>query len=517
MEEMRVELAALTRKELQSLAKQEGIRANGRSADIIETLLQAAFPEFFPESCDAEPRRNTTGVTPLRGSGASVPRLNVDAPAATGNAAALLMSPRMAAIGSARRVVSTQPRTAGAAAASLGPAPSASAAGSLAAAAPGPPPTPLQKPARRTVDERSIDDSDKQLEALVERCLRIANPDAPESLLHGPEPAKRWLQQNIAGPLKRAAAARSGAASSSSSICAAAGYCHKSLLLYGPSGCGKTELVHALARDMGANLLYIPAGDLLKSCQEQSQRLLRAIMRVARRVSPCVVCFDDAHRSFPAGSRSPSQQRMLVELTVQLQQLADMQQQLQERQQQRCSGGGSAADAPGLMSPASKGPRPAWGAVQGGKQQQKPEEQVQRQHSAKQQQPGYASLGGPVVVVFASRHPEALDPSLLGLLQLRLLLDVPAGESREELLLSWLMEKEAAVGVNDVEQLARDTEGFSCSDLLQLCTEAAMRPLQERARRAICMRDFEAAFLKVTPSVPPQRRAQLLAWTGAQQ
>jgi hypothetical protein len=27
----------------------EGIRANGRSADIIDTLLQAAFPEFFPE------------------------------------------------------------------------------------------------------------------------------------------------------------------------------------------------------------------------------------------------------------------------------------------------------------------------------------------------------------------------------------------------------------------------------------------------------------------------------------
>jgi hypothetical protein len=72
-----------------------------------------------------------------------------------------------------------------------------------------------------------------------------------------------------------------------------------------------------------------------------------------------------------------------------------------------------------------------------------------------QQQPGYASLGGPVVVVFASRHPEALDPSLLGLLQLRLLLDLPAAESREELLLAWLMEREAAVGVNDVEQLAR--------------------------------------------------------------
>jgi hypothetical protein len=60
-----------------------------------------------------------------------------------------------------------------------------------------------------------------------------------------------------------------------------------------------------------------------------------------------------------------------------------------------------------------------------------------------------------VVVIFASRHPEALEPSLLGLLQLRLLLDLPAAESREELLLSWLMAREAAVGVNDVEQLAR--------------------------------------------------------------
>jgi hypothetical protein len=79
---------------------------------------------------------------------------------------------------------------------------------------------------------------------------------------------------------------------------------------------------------------------------------------------------------------------MLVELTVQLQQLADMQQQqMQERQQQqqqqRSSGGGSTADAAGVMSPASKAARPAWGGVLGSKAQHKPEEQVQRQHSAK--------------------------------------------------------------------------------------------------------------------------------------
>jgi hypothetical protein len=114
--------------------------------------------------------------------------------------------------------------------------------------------------------------------------------DAPESLLHGPEPAKRWLQQNLAAPLKRAAAARSGSASSSS-LCAAAGYCHKSLLLYGPSGCGKTELVHALARDMGANLLYIPAGgcSTLFSCVSGLVWLVTTATAARDRLMLCMI------------------------------------------------------------------------------------------------------------------------------------------------------------------------------------------------------------------------------------
>lgn len=71
------------------------------------------------------------------------------------------------------------------------------------------------------------------------------------------------------------------------------------------------------------------------------------------------------------------------------------------------------------------------------------------------QQPGYASLAGPIVVVFASRHPEALEPSLVQLLHWRLLLDLPSIDTREDMLLGWLMEKEAALGVQDVEKLAR--------------------------------------------------------------
>jgi ATP-dependent 26S proteasome regulatory subunit len=61
----------------------------------------------------------------------------------------------------------------------------------------------------------------------------------------------------------------------------AAGYCSRSLLLHGPSGSGKTELVHAVAAEMGANLLYVPGGEsLLKTYQQEGHRLLRALFAV---------------------------------------------------------------------------------------------------------------------------------------------------------------------------------------------------------------------------------------------
>jgi hypothetical protein len=52
-------------------------------------------------------------------------------------------------------------------------------------------------------------------------------------------------------------------------------------------------------------------------------------------------------------------------------------------------------------------------------------------------------------------RPDALDGALLQQLPVQLGLDLPCAEAREDLLMGWLMEREAAVNVQDVELLAR--------------------------------------------------------------
>jgi hypothetical protein len=180
---------------------------------------------------------------------------------------------------------------------------------------------------------------------------------------------------------------------------------------------------------------------------------------------------------------------MVVELGVQLQQLADLQSALEaaSRQQQpppsalkasrpsnstSGGGGGGAASASrrsqkggsssggGSADSTSSGLRPMWGFF-GCKSKSKkqmdlspdsPEQQQQQQGVGPHQ---FAKMGGPVVVVFVSEAPELLDGGLLGQLPVSMGLGLPGLEGREELLMGWLMEREAAVNVNDVEALAR--------------------------------------------------------------
>jgi len=91
---------------------------------------------------------------------------------------------------------------------------------------------------------------------------------------------------------------------------------------------------------------------------------------------------------------------------------------------------------------------------------------------------------GQVIVVAATNRPFDLDDAALRRFSRRLLVDLP-DEGQRAIILQLFLEKESVEKGTvdweglDVLELARDLEGFSGSDLRNLCTAAAMQPVRE--------------------------------------
>eukprot|EP01147_Barroeca_monosierra_P002862 gene2862-5697_t len=66
-----------------------------------------------------------------------------------------------------------------------------------------------------------------------------------------------------------------------------------SIVISGPSGCGKTHLCQHLGRSLGCNILAPTLADVVKGEFGESEREISELFEQARRLSPCIIIFDD--------------------------------------------------------------------------------------------------------------------------------------------------------------------------------------------------------------------------------
>uniref|UniRef100_A0A0K0DDE6 AAA domain-containing protein n=1 Tax=Angiostrongylus cantonensis TaxID=6313 RepID=A0A0K0DDE6_ANGCA len=118
-----------------------------------------------------------------------------------------------------------------------------------------------------------------------------------------------------------------------------------------------------------------------------------------------------------------------------------------------------------------------------------------------------------VLVIGATNRPYELDDAVLRRFPKRIHLGLPDGESRFTLLKAILDKHNMSAGLTDydIRKIASKTDGYSNSDLVALCKEAAMVPIRsiDREKLATCdesklrklkSSDFDKALTVIRPS-----------------
>ncbi|NLD72403.1 MAG: ATP-dependent zinc metalloprotease FtsH [Chloroflexi bacterium] len=114
-----------------------------------------------------------------------------------------------------------------------------------------------------------------------------------------------------------------------------------------------------------------------------------------------------------------------------------------------------------------------------------------------------------VIIIAATNRPDILDPALLrpGRFDRRVILDRPDRRGREEILKVHVKGKPLSKDV-DLDNLAKQTPGFTGADIENLVNEAAILAAR-RNKRTVAMDEFQEAVERVIAG--PERRSRLIS------
>ncbi|KAL9245307.1 hypothetical protein vseg_018973 [Gypsophila vaccaria] len=127
-----------------------------------------------------------------------------------------------------------------------------------------------------------------------------------------------------------------------------------------------------------------------------------------------------------------------------------------------------------------------------------------------------------VIVIGATNKPQELDDAVLRRLVKRIYIPLPDEKVRKLALEQKLKGQAFSLPRQDLERLARDTEGYSGSELQSLCEEAAIMPIRELGPKILTVdanqvrplryEDFQKAMTIVRPSLNRSRWEELERW-----
>ncbi|XP_051865391.1 fidgetin-like [Pristis pectinata] len=117
-----------------------------------------------------------------------------------------------------------------------------------------------------------------------------------------------------------------------------------------------------------------------------------------------------------------------------------------------------------------------------------------------------------IIVIGGTRHPDDIEETIHRYFIKRLYISPPDSIARRQILIYTLSQQDHCLSDGEISLIVQNTEGYSGSDLMQLCREAALEQ-GDGQLKAATYKDFENAFCKVRPSVSQKELKLYTEWS----
>ncbi|CCE62284.1 hypothetical protein TPHA_0C01280 [Tetrapisispora phaffii CBS 4417] len=241
----------------------------------------------------------------------------------------------------------------------------------------------------------------------------------------------------------------------------------RGMLLFGPPGTGKTMIARAVATESNSTFFSISASSLTSKYLGESEKLVRALFAVAKKLAPSIIFIDEIDSimgSRDGDGENESSRRIKNEFLVQ------------------------------------------WSSLSSAAANRDSQSDDER-----------------VLLLAATNLPWSIDEAARRRFVRRQYIPLPEDETRKAHLKKLLSHQRFEMSDEDFDNLVCLTEGFSGSDITSLAKDAAMGPLRELGEklldtprdriRAITIKDFTASLEYIKPSVSQEGLQRYAEWS----